>query len=63
MSPHRRARWDSRRRLALALELCADPRLDILLQEETAFAALPEALPKILERPGSLFHLIRYSNS
>jgi NADPH:quinone reductase-like Zn-dependent oxidoreductase len=63
VSPQHRARWDNRRRLALALGLCADQRLDALLQEETAFAALPEALPKILERPGSLFHLIRYSNS
>jgi hypothetical protein len=60
VSPHRRARWDGRRRLALALELCADPRLDILLQEETPFATLPEALPRILGRPGALFHLIRY---
>jgi len=62
VSPHRRARWDNRRRLALALDLCADPRLDILLQEETPFAALPEALPRILGRPGALFHLIRYPN-
>jgi hypothetical protein len=60
VSPHRRARWDSHRRLALALELCADPRLDILLQEETPFATLPEALPTILGRPGALLHLIRY---
>ena len=60
VSQHRRARWDNRRRLALALDLCADPRLDILLQEETPFAALPEALPRILGRPGALFHLIRY---
>ena len=60
VSPHRRARWDNHRRLALALDLCADPRLDILLQEETPFAALPEALPRILGRPGALFHLIRY---
>ena len=60
VSPQRRARWDSRRCLALALELCADPRLDILLQEETPFATLPEALPRILGRPGALLHLIRY---
>ena len=56
----RRARWDHRRRLALALALCADPRLDILLQAETPFADLPAALPGILGRPGALFHLIRY---
>jgi hypothetical protein len=62
VSPQRRGRWDNRRRLALALDLCADPRLDILLQEETPFAALPEALPWILGRPGALLHLIRYPN-
>jgi NADPH:quinone reductase-like Zn-dependent oxidoreductase len=56
----RRARWDHRRRLALALALCADPRLDILLQAETPFADLPVALPGILGRHGALFHLIRY---
>jgi len=56
----RRARWDHPRRLALALALCADPRLDILLQMETPFAELPAALPGILGRPGALFHLIRY---
>jgi hypothetical protein len=56
----RRARWDHRRRLALALALCADPRLDILLRAETPFADLPAALPGILGRAGALFHLIRY---
>jgi NADPH:quinone reductase-like Zn-dependent oxidoreductase len=56
----RRARWDHRRRLALALALCADPRLDILLQPETPFADLPAALPGILGHTGALFHLIRY---
>jgi threonine dehydrogenase-like Zn-dependent dehydrogenase len=62
VAPERRMRWDSRRRLALALDLCADPRLDVLLQEETEFRALPEALPRILSRAGALFHLIRYPN-
>jgi len=56
----RRARWDHRRRLTLALGLCADPRLDILLRAETPFADLPAALPGILGRPGALFHLVRY---
>ena len=56
----RRVRWDHRRRLALALALCADSRLDVLLQAETPFAELSAALPGILGRPGALFHLIRY---
>jgi threonine dehydrogenase-like Zn-dependent dehydrogenase len=56
----RRARWDYRRRLSLALSLCADPRLECLVTEETAFADLPARLPAILGQPGALCHLIRY---
>jgi hypothetical protein len=57
----RRARWDSRRRLSLALALCADPRLDVLVQDETPFERLPSALPRILGAPGALCHLVRYT--
>jgi hypothetical protein len=60
VAPARRARWDSRRRLALALALCRDPRLDILVKDETSFEETPAALPKLLGQPGALFHLIRY---
>ena len=60
VAPERRARWDFRRRLALALSLTGDPRLDVLVQEETPFAALPAALPKILGQPGALLHRVRY---
>jgi len=60
VSPARRARWDHKRRLTLALSLCADPALDILVQAETPFAQLPEMLPTILGQPGALCHLIRY---
>jgi threonine dehydrogenase-like Zn-dependent dehydrogenase len=60
VSEARRARWDHRRRLSLALSLCADPRLDALVTEETAFADLPARLPEILGHPGALCHLVRY---
>jgi hypothetical protein len=60
VSPARRARWDHRRRLSQALALCADPRLDILVAEETPFAGIPARLPNILGAPGALCHLIRY---
>jgi NADPH:quinone reductase-like Zn-dependent oxidoreductase len=60
VSEARRARWDHRRRLALALSLCADARLDCLVTEESAFEDLPARLPSILGRPGALCHLIRY---
>ena len=56
----RRARWDHKRRLTQAMALCADPRLDILVAEETPFADIPARLPAILGAPGALCHLIRY---
>ncbi|MFH6785206.1 MULTISPECIES: zinc-dependent alcohol dehydrogenase [Methylobacterium] len=57
----RRPRWSHRRRLAKALALLRDPRLDALLTEEVAFADLPGALPRLLA-PGApgLCTLIRY---
>ena len=61
VAPARRAEWSHSRRLAEALSLCADPRLNILVQQETPFDALPDRLPDILGRPGALCHLIRYS--
>jgi hypothetical protein len=60
VSPARRARWDYRRRLSKALSLCADPRLDVLVGDETPFADIPARLPEILGAPGALCHLIRY---
>ena len=60
VAPDRRARWNSRRRLALALRLCADARLDALLGDETPFERLPAAMPEILGRPSALCHLVRY---
>jgi len=56
----RRARWDFRRRLTLALALVSDPSLDVLVRDETAFADLPAALSAILGQPGVLCHLVRY---
>jgi len=43
----RRARWTNRRRLALALRLLADPRLDALVTSEVAFDALPDAFERL----------------
>lgn len=44
----RRAAMRRRDRLAKALAALADPRLDALVTEEIAFAALPDALPRLL---------------
>ncbi len=60
VAPARRARWSHARRLALALSLAADARLDVLVAEATRFERLPEALPDILGRPGALFHRVLY---
>lgn len=44
----RRARWDFRRRLAMALDLLCDNRLDALITAEEAFDDLPARLPAII---------------
>jgi NADPH:quinone reductase-like Zn-dependent oxidoreductase len=60
VAPARRPRWDHRRRLTLALSLCADPALDLLVAEQTALADMPARLEGILADPATLCHLIRY---
>ena len=52
VSPSRRPRWSHARRLAKALDLLADARLDMLLGERVAFANLAEELPRLLA-PGA----------
>jgi NADPH:quinone reductase-like Zn-dependent oxidoreductase len=58
----RRARWDHRRRLNLALSLASDEKLGILVADEVPFDALPDRLPEILGRPGALCTLVRYGS-
>jgi threonine dehydrogenase-like Zn-dependent dehydrogenase len=60
VAPARRARWDHNRRLALALSLAADARLDALIGEQIPFDSLPQRLPDLLARPGALCTLVRY---
>ena len=52
VAPSRRANVTHRQRLAAAIELLADPRLDALLAPPVKFDDLPAQLPKILA-PGS----------
>ncbi len=61
IAPSRRPRWDGRRRMAKALALLADERLDALVTEEVAFEDLPAALPRLFAdgAPG-LATAIRY---
>ncbi|WP_246318940.1 zinc-dependent alcohol dehydrogenase [Peteryoungia desertarenae] len=58
--PARRARWNYSRRLAKALELLCDVRLDHLISGETAFSDLEGAYPRILSSDETLCHRIRY---
>src|SRR5262245_13967391 len=48
VAPSHRARWTSARRLAAALALLQDARLDALLAPAIAFGDLPAHLPRIL---------------
>ena len=49
VAPSHRPRWTHSARLAAALALLADPRLDALLAPAVAFRDLPERLPEILD--------------
>ena len=60
VAPSHRGSWTPARRLAHAVTLLSDDRLDALLDGETPFAELPAELPAILARPGTLCHLVRY---
>ena len=61
VAPSHRARWTFRRRLAAALDLLADKRLDALLAPAIDFHELPARLPDILApRGGVLCQLVSY---
>ncbi|MEU5025209.1 zinc-dependent alcohol dehydrogenase [Streptomyces milbemycinicus] len=64
VSPARGSRRTFADRLALALELLADPALDALVTGECAFEELPEVLPRLAsgELPG-LCHRVRYGSA
>ncbi len=61
VAPARRATVTHAQRLAGALSLCADPRLDVLVHGETPFAQMPPRMGAILGDPDTLCHLIRYT--
>ncbi|MFO1208762.1 MAG: zinc-binding alcohol dehydrogenase [Amaricoccus sp.] len=56
----RRARWDNRRRLEVALGLLAEPALDVLVSGETRFEELPGRYGAILDDAGTLCHRVVY---
>jgi threonine dehydrogenase-like Zn-dependent dehydrogenase len=57
-----RARWDSQRRMQLALAMLVDPALDVLITGESAFEDLPDVMARIAGSPGdTIFHRVRYA--
>ncbi|MGY5127603.1 FAD-dependent oxidoreductase [Streptomyces nigrescens] len=62
VSPARRARRTFADRLALALDLLADPAFDALVTGESAFEELPGVLPRLVSGDlPALCHRIRYA--
>jgi threonine dehydrogenase-like Zn-dependent dehydrogenase len=59
VAPAMRHRRTHGERLAMALELLADPVYDALLEGPTRFEDMPAAMPRILA-PGGLCHVISY---
>ena len=56
-----RARWDRRRRLALAVDLLADARFDVLLAPPVPFARLPTVMCELAAGPSEVMcQVIRY---
>ena len=60
LPPAQRARWSFARRLAKAITLLEDDRLDALISGETAFEDIAAAYPEIIDDPETLCHRIRY---
>jgi hypothetical protein len=57
-----RARWDTKRRMQLALSQLADPALDVLITGECAFDELPEVMAGLAAMPGdALCQRVRYT--
>ena len=63
VAPSQRARWDRRRRMALALSLLAHDELDVLITGESAFDDLPSTMAALSSSAGdTICHRIRYDS-
>ncbi len=61
---HRRARWTTTRRLAVALSLLTDAALDTLITDESDFDVLPRTMATVAsDEGGTLCHRVRYAPS
>jgi hypothetical protein len=57
-----RPRWDTRRRMAFALASLANPALDVLVTDESAFESLPQVMPRLADGTlDALCHRVLYS--
>ena len=64
IAPSHRPRWDYARRMATALRLLEDERLDALVRETMAFGEAPQLLPVLLAADGrNLAPVIAYGSS
>ena len=61
IAPAMRGRRSYAQRLALALDLLADPAYDALLEPPTPFEDLPAAMPRLLA--GGLCHVVTYGDA
>jgi NADPH:quinone reductase-like Zn-dependent oxidoreductase len=61
VAPSQRARWDTRRRMQLALRLLESPALDALITSESGFEELPEVMEYLSTAPGdAICHRVKY---
>jgi threonine dehydrogenase-like Zn-dependent dehydrogenase len=61
VAPSQRPRWDTPRRMRLAVNLLGDSALDALITGESEFEALPQVMAQLAAAPGdTLCHRIRY---
>lgn len=59
-----RARWTTSRRMQLALGQLRDPVLDVLINSESEFDALPQVMAALAAAPGdTLCHRVRYPST
>jgi threonine dehydrogenase-like Zn-dependent dehydrogenase len=56
-----RARWDTRRRMQLALRLLESPALDALITSESGFEELPDVMEYLSHAPAdAICHRVKY---
>jgi 2-desacetyl-2-hydroxyethyl bacteriochlorophyllide A dehydrogenase len=61
VAPAQRARWDTRRRMTLAIALLADASLDALITGESPFDEMPTVMAGLADAPADvLCHRIKY---